>query len=149
MTAVSHRANQESTVSPSTGLIFLMLMAATALCYVQVLHSKVFCAVLFICMIYHGITWHVLACGINQFQCGTTHNCISQCKVCDGDFDCADGSDEFNCSTYIIDTSSLDVFGIATFTTISLHSKYWRSIDPLEPMFLLSVLPMHRVCLQC
>ena len=42
----------------------------------------------------------MLACGYNQFQCQTGHNCISQCKVCDGDFDCSDGSDEANCSMY-------------------------------------------------
>jgi len=43
---------------------------------------------------------NVLACGYNQFQCRTRRNCISQCKVCDGDYDCTDGSDEANCSTY-------------------------------------------------
>jgi len=42
----------------------------------------------------------VLACGYNQFQCGgTRHRCISQCQVCDGYSDCADASDEANCST--------------------------------------------------
>jgi len=44
---------------------------------------------------------NVSACGYNQFQCQTRRNCISQCKVCDGDFDCSDGSDEANCSTHL------------------------------------------------
>jgi len=47
-----------------------------------------------------GTCFIVLACGSNQFQCRTRRNCISQCKACDGKFDCADGSDEHNCSTY-------------------------------------------------
>jgi len=42
----------------------------------------------------------VAACGSNQFQCITGRNCISECQACDGTYDCADGSDEHNCSTY-------------------------------------------------
>jgi len=46
-----------------------------------------------------------IACDVEtQFRCGSGE-CKSLCKRCDGQFDCRDSSDEFNCSMlYTYDT---------------------------------------------
>jgi len=38
-----------------------------------------------------------------QFRCGSGE-CKSLCKRCDGQFDCRDSSDEFNCSKLMLHT---------------------------------------------
>jgi len=66
----------------------------------------------------------VLACGYNQFQCQTGRNCISQCKVCDGDFDCSDGSDEANCSMY--HTNTIFLLFVILWAIWGAFQKYGR-----------------------
>lgn len=38
-------------------------------------------------------------CGVNEATC-SNKQCIPKSKVCDGQIDCSDGSDETRCSTY-------------------------------------------------
>ena len=40
--------------------------------------------------------------GVNDFRCESTGACIPQTRICDGVIHCSDGSDEINCSMFII-----------------------------------------------
>ena len=39
---------------------------------------------------------------VNDFRCQSNGACIRQAKVCDGTVHCSDGSDETNCSMYLV-----------------------------------------------
>jgi hypothetical protein len=36
-------------------------------------------------------------CSSDEVKCSYGGGCVTKSKLCDGHFDCADGSDEFNC----------------------------------------------------
>ena len=40
-----------------------------------------------------------VSCNANQFQCVSSYKCIPENWYCDGDNDCADRSDELNCTS--------------------------------------------------
>ncbi|XP_074593601.1 basement membrane-specific heparan sulfate proteoglycan core protein-like isoform X2 [Brevipalpus obovatus] len=53
---------------------------------------------LLICIILKVNSIHTLSCSSNEFECMSGEKCINRNYLCDGESDCADGSDERGCS---------------------------------------------------
>ncbi|KAG7224989.1 hypothetical protein INR49_014906, partial [Caranx melampygus] len=53
------------------------------------------------CMVGGPVTPEPLTCGLDQFQCAYSFQCIPESWLCDGEADCADKSDEEHCMTVV------------------------------------------------
>ena len=65
-------------------------------------------------------------CGSNEATC-SNGQCISCSKVCDGNFDCTDGSDEQSCSKFLFSGEVFSVQSKKTHKIIFFLSKITKS----------------------
>ena len=67
-----------------------------------------------------------VTCSLSEFLCTNNEKCIDRALVCDGDNDCADGSDENNCvSSTSSSATSTTITTTAATTNTSMFNTYF------------------------
>ena len=65
-------------------------------------------------------------CGKKEFRCADKSRCVDRSFVCDGHFDCADGSDETQCGKWLQNSSFISLI-LMKYGNGKLYGKlYWN-----------------------